>query len=262
MLQSGKRTLLITPLPRKLELLAATGVDSTLVLPFTEDLRVWTARQFAERVLCNALHTLEIHEGETFRFGHGAEADIAGLSRLGEELRFTVQAYQPVPSRGGPISSSRIRHLIAEGEVNTARALLGRPFSVDSHPASGRGYGTRYAVPTVNLAPYTELLPGHGVYVTTLRIGAGETVRTFRGVTNAGNRPTFGADSYAVESHLFDFQPLELTEGTPLRLTFLKRLRGEQRFPSPEALRAQIGVDVARAKRFFQLCDARGVGSL
>ena len=258
-LQTSNRTPLITPLPRKLELLAATGVDLTLVLPFTEELRTWTARQFAERVLCQALHTVEIHEGETFRFGHQAEADIVGLTRLGEELCFTVKAYQPVLRRGAPVSSSRIRTLISAGEVSQARALLGRPFSVDSHPASGRGYGTRYAVPTVNLASYPELLPGHGVYITTLRIGEGPEAKTFRGVTNAGNRPTFGADSYAVESHLFDFQPLELTEETPLRLTFLKRLRGEKRFPSPEALLAQIRQDVAHAGRFFKLCDTLGV---
>ena len=91
-----------------------------------------------------------------------------------------------------------------------------------------------------------------------LRIGTGPGARLFRGVTNAGNRPTFGAASYAVESHLFDFEPLELTAETPIRLTFLKRLRGEQRFPSPEALRAQIGADVRRAQRFFQLCDRMG----
>ena len=256
-----KRTPLITPLSRKLELLADTGVDLTLMLPFTEELRLWTARKFAERVLCQALRTVEIHEGETFRFGHQAEADIAGLSRLGQDLGFAVQAYQPVLRRGSPISSSRIRGLIAAGEVSAARVLLGRPFSVDSHPASGRGYGTRYAVPTVNLASYSELLPGHGVYISTLRIGEGEQTKTFRGVTNAGNRPTFGADSYAVESHLFDFQPLELTETTPLRLTFLKRLRGEQRFPTPAALLTQIGRDVRRAQRFFNLCDSLGIGA-
>ena len=251
----GPRTPLITPLPRKLELLADTGVDLTLVMPFTEEFRLWSARQFAQRVLCDTLHAVEIHEGETFRFGHQAEADIAGLSRLGEEMSFRVQAYKPVISRGAPVSSSRVRKLIAAGEISQARALLGRSFSVDSTPAPGRGYGTRYAVPTVNLAPYPELLPGHGVYITTLRIGTGDASRTFRGVTNAGNRPTFGADSYAVESHLFDFQPLELTETTPLRLTFLKRLRGEQRFDSPETLRQQIGLDVGRAQRFFHLAD-------
>lgn len=258
-LQTGARTPLITPLPRKLELLAATGVDLTLVLPFTEELRLWTAQQFAQRVLCDALNTTEIHEGETFRFGHRAEADIRGLARLGEELCFRVKAYDPVMRRGAAISSSRIRSLITTGDVGHARALLGRPFAVDSTPASGRGFGTRYAVPTINLASYPELLPGHGVYVTTLRIGAGQSSRVFRGVTNAGNRPTFGADSYAVESYLFDFEPLELTAETPLRLTFLQRLRGEHRFDSPEALKTQIVTDVARAQWYFRLCDARGI---
>ena len=258
-LRTGSRTGLLTPLAQKLDLLAATGVDLTLVLPFTEELRLWTARQFAQRVLCEALQTVEIHEGETFRFGHRAEADVQGLARLGEELCFRVQTYQPVMRRGAAVSSSRIRSLIAAGDVRHARALLGRAFAVDSTPASGRGYGTRYAVPTINLAPYAELLPGHGVYVTTLRVGDGPGARVFRGVTNAGNRPTFGADSYAVESYLLDFEPLELTPETPLRLTFLERLRGEERFPSPEALKAQIGRDVARARRYFHLCALRRV---
>ncbi len=262
LLESKVGPSLLTPLPRKLELLAATGVDLTLVLPFTEDLRILTARQFAEKVLCAGLHTQEIHEGENFRFGHRAEAGIDGLTRLGEELGFGVEAYGPIFRRGAPVSSSRIRHLLNAGDVRTARALLGRPFAVDGTPASGRGYGTRYAVPTVNLAPYPELLPAHGVYITTLRIGEGPATRSFRGVTNAGNRPTFGADSYAVETHLFNFEPLELTERTPLRLTFLDRLRGEQRFPSPEALRAQIGKDVQRAQRYFQLCDALRIQQL
>ena len=257
-LQTGPRTPLITPLPRKLELLATTGVDLVLVLPFTEELRVWTARQFAQSVLCDALRTAEVHEGETFRFGHLAETDVGGLARLGRELRFRVRTYQPILRRGAAVSSSRIRALIGNGDVRTARVLLGRPFAVDSTPASGRGYGTRYAVPTINLAPYAELLPGNGVYITTLCLGNGQHARTFRGVTNAGYRPTFGADSYAVETHLFDFEPLPLTETTPLRLTFLQRLRGEQRFASPDALRAQIFQDVQRARRYFHLCDVTG----
>ena len=259
LLQHKARIALLTPLRRKLELLAATGADLILVLPFTQQLRLLTARQFAEQVLCTGLGTLEIHEGDNFRFGHRAEAGIDGLIHLGEELRFRVEIYQPIRRRGAPVSSSRIRQLVADGDVRTARALLGRPYSIDSHPAAGRGYGTRYAVPTVNLAPYPEILPAHGVYITTLRIGEGPSARTFRGVTNAGNRPTFGADSYAVETHLFDFEPIELSESTPLRLTFLDRLRAEQRFPTPDALRAQIGRDVTRAQRYFGLCDALGL---
>lgn len=244
---------LITPVAEKLELLADTGLDLVLVLPFTEELRHWTARHFAERVLHDALHAVEVHEGETFRFGHRAEADIAGLSQFGLELGFGVRTYVPRIARGAAISSSRIRGLIAAGNLHEARALLGRSFSIRSTPAPGRGYGTRYAVPTINLAPYAELLPAHGVYITTLKV-AGEPV--FRGVTNIGNRPTFGADSFAVEIHLLNFEPIALDESTPLQMMFLRRLRPERRFDSPEALRAQIGLDVQHAQRYFALADA------
>lgn len=252
-LHTVSRLPLITPLDEKLRLLAETGLDQVLVLPFTDELRHWTARHFAERVLRDALHAVEVHEGETFRFGYQAEADIVGLSDLGRELGFGVKAYVPCIARGTAISSSRIRALIAAGNLHEARALLGRSFSVLSTPASGRGYGTRYAVPTLNLAPYPDLLPAHGVYVTTLRIGE---ERVFRGVTNVGNRPTFGADSFAVESHLLDFEPVDLSETTPLELTFLRRLREERRFESTDALREQIQRDVRKALRFFALADA------
>lgn len=250
-------TRLITPTPRKLELLTATGLDATIVLPFTPELCHTSARDFAKNVLVDALHITEIHEGDNFRFGYHAEAGIEGLEALGREFGFHTVIYAPRNLRGGAVSSSRVRELLANGEVSGARALLGRPFSIDSTPASGRGYGTRYAVPTINLAPYPELLPANGVYITTLRIGEKAGSETFEAVTNVGNRPTFGADSFAVESHLLNFHPVDLTESTPLRLTFLRRLRPEQRFPSTEALRDQIRNDVTRAKRYFDLCRHR-----
>lgn len=250
------RLRLITPLREKLALLAQTGLDATLVLPFAAELRHWTAQQFTERVLCEALQAIEVHEGENFRFGYDAAADIHQLAVLGRACGFSVTALDPVLLRGAPVSSSRIRESLHKGRVSEARALLGRPFAVQSHPAAGRGYGTRYTVPTVNLAPYPELLPANGVYATTLHIGEGTEAKFFRGVTNAGNRPTFGADSFAVETHLFDFQPLTLREDTPLEITFLLRLREERRFETAEALRSQIGRDVSRAQHYFALCEA------
>ncbi|HEY4379022.1 MAG TPA: riboflavin biosynthesis protein RibF [Acidobacteriaceae bacterium] len=246
---------LITPLPRKLELLASTSIDAALVLPFTDELRHMHPREFARDVLVNAVHATEVHEGENFRFGYHAEAGIEGLETLGRELGFGVIVYAPRSVRGAAVSSSRIRQLLGAGDVSHARALLGRPFSVDSTPASGRGYGTKYAVPTINLAPYSELLPAHGVYVTTLTIGAGEQAEIFESVTNVGNRPTFGSDSFAVESHLLNFHPIDLAEKTPLRLTFLRRLRAERPFPTTQHLRDQIARDVTQARRYFSLCN-------
>ncbi|MCU1222229.1 MAG: riboflavin biosynthesis protein RibF [Edaphobacter sp.] len=245
---------LITPLAQKLALLEATGIDALLVLPFTSDLSHMTARAFATDVLQQRLHVTELHEGENFRFGYQAEANIETLEKLGLELGFSVRVYAPRSLRGQAISSSQIRKLITEANLSRARALLGRPFSIASTPASGRGYGTRYTVPTINLAPYAELLPANGVYITSLTVGTGTTSETFDAVTNIGNRPTFGADSFAVESHLLNFHPIELNEQTPLTLTFLHRLRAEMRWPNPEALREQIGRDVRQAQRYFSLC--------
>jgi riboflavin kinase/FMN adenylyltransferase len=240
---------LITTLDQKLELLAETGIDATLVLPFTAELSQISAHSFAQDILRDRIHVREVHEGETFRFGYQASADMHGLEALGRELGFGVHAYNPFVLRGGPVSSSRIRALIAAGDVSQARALLGRPFAIRSTPASGRGYGTRYTVPTINLAPYPELLPANGVYVTTLKVGD----ECFEAVTNVGNRPTFGADSFTVESHLLNFHAIDLSEKTPLELAFLKRLRDEVRFASAAALLEQIKRDVGRAQRLFAL---------
>lgn len=252
---------LITPLPRRLELLAATGIDATIILPFTDELRRLHPRDFVTNILVNTLRVTEVHEGENFRFGYHAEAGVDGLESLGREFGFSVTIYAPRIVRGAPVSSSRIRKLIAQGaalgdsdQLSHARALLGRSFCVDSTPAPGRGYGTKYAVPTINLAPYPELLPANGVYITTLTVGSGPSVETFDAVTNVGNRPTFGPDSFAVESHLLNFHPLDLTEQTPLRLTFLRRLRAERNFPHTQDLRDQIARDVTRARRYFALC--------
>jgi riboflavin kinase/FMN adenylyltransferase len=147
------------------------------------------------------------------------------------------------------VSSSAIRALVAAGDVRRARWVLGRAFGVRSTQARGRGIGTRLLVPTVNLAPYAGLLPGFGVYVTRLTVGG----RCFQAVTNVGNRPTFGAASFAVESHILDFEPVDLDEETPIELAFLARLRGEVAWPSVEALKEQIFRDVVRAKRYFRL---------
>ena len=247
---------LITPLPERLDLLAQTGIDATVVIPFTEEFSRLSAHGFAAHVLHQTLHAVEVHEGDTFRFGHGAQAGTAELEQLGHELGFTVFKHHALTVRGIAVSSSEARQRIAAGDMSCARALLGRPFSIRSTPARGRGIGTRLTVPTINLARYDELLPANGVYVTRLKIGSGASAEIFDAVTNAGNRPTFGADSYAVESHLLNFRPIDLAEDTPLELCFLSRIRSEQRFASPDALKAQILRDVLYARRYFRLAEA------
>ena len=246
---------LLTPTPEKLRLLAQTGVDAVLVLPFGRDLSLMTPREFAECILTKTLGAREVHEGYNFRFGHKAAGDITLLAELGREMGFEVKTYPEMTLSGESVSSSCIRALLREGRVSRARHLLARPFCILSTPGRGRGYGSRYTVPTINLARYEELIPKDGVYITCTRVGE----ENFDSVTNVGNRPTFGADSFAIETHLLNFHPLELTAETEIEVCFLDRLRDEIKFPSVEALREQIARDVRKARRYFHLMRRRGL---
>src|ERR1700685_275997 len=240
---------LLTPLPEKLRLLEGTGVNAVLLLPFGRDLSLLTPRQFAERILRKKLHACEVHEGFNFRFGHKASGDVHLLSDLGREMGFEVLTYPEMTLRRETVSSSRIRELLSEGRVTRARQLLGRPFSILGTPGRGRGYGSKYTVPTINLARYEELVPKDGVYITCTRVAQ----ERFESVTNVGNRPTFGADLFAIETHLLNFHPIGLTPETQVEICFLVRLRDEIKFPSVDALREQIARDVRKARRYFHL---------
>lgn len=242
---------LLTLMPERLRLLRSTGVGTVLVLPFDASLANMRARDFVQSVLMDRLKMRAVHEGGNFRFGRRAEAGVPELQKFGAEFGFDVHLHRPVRVHGLEISSSATRALVAAGEMKRARWMLGRPFAFPSTQARGRGVGTRLLVPTVNLAPYTGLLPAFGVYATRLTIGE----RRFQAVTNVGNRPTFEGVGFGVETHILNFEPTEITDETPLRLEFLLRLRPEIAWPSPEALKAQIQKDVARAKRYFHLVD-------
>jgi len=240
---------LITPTGEKIRLLAKTGLDATLLLPFTRDLSLMTPHHFMKDILARALQATEVHEGYNFRFGHQAEGNVEMLAKFGSQMGFRVEVYSEMRLRGEPVSSSHIRKLIAEGRVSRARHLLARPFSVLSTAGRGHGRGSTQTVPTINLSRYTELVPRHGVYITRTRLGD----ECFDSVTNVGDRPTFGPDSFAIETHLLNFHPLEITAETEVEIYFLDRIRDELKFPSVELLRQQIGKDVARAKRYLRL---------
>src|ERR1700687_5473540 len=240
---------LLTPPAEKLRLLEATGIDAVLLLPFGRDLSLMTPRQFAERILKKKLHAREVHEGFNFRFGHKAAGDMDLLAELRRAMGFEVKTYPEMTLRGETVSSSQIRKLLTAGHVSRARHLLARPFCILGTPGRGRGYGSKYTVPTINLARYEELVPKDGVYITCTRVGAEQ----FESVTNVGNRPTFGAELFAIETHLLNFHPIELAPQTEVEICFLQRLRDEIKFPNVDALREQIARDVKKARRYFHL---------
>ena len=240
---------LITPTAQKIATLSQTGIDSILVLPFDREFASLSPHEFVKQILVERLHAREVHEGATFHFGHRAEGDCDKLKDFGREFGFAVVVYPEMRVRGDAVSSSRVRQLLVEGNVGRARQLLGRPFSILGTAARGRGYGSRYTVPTINLAPHPELVPGNGVYVTCTRVGA----ESFESVTNVGTRPTFSGESFAIETHLLNFHPVALNQDTEVEITFLQWLRPEIKWPNPEALKEQIGKDVKKAKRLFTL---------
>ncbi len=239
----------LTPLTVKLRLLEEQGLDAVLVLPFTRDLSLTPPRDFAEHILSRRLRAVEVHEGPNFHFGHRAEGNVERLAEFGRALGFEVQIYPEMRVRRDIVSSSRIRELLGDGRVARARRLLGRVFSLLSTAGRGRGYGHKFTVPTINLSRYDDFVPGNGVYITRTRVGS----VNFDSVTNVGIRPTFGGESFAVESHLLHFHPLEVTADTEIEIAFLHRLRAEIKFPSVEALREQIAHDVRRARRYFAM---------
>jgi riboflavin kinase/FMN adenylyltransferase len=240
---------LITPLAQKEALLEQTGLDALLEIPFTRDFSMTTAEDFARRILAGTLHAKEVHEGENFHFGHQAQGTTARLKELGQQFGFAVHVYPVMMVRGIPASSSQIRTLLIAGKVSMARKLLGRVFSLTGAPGRGRGFGHKYTVPTINLSRYDDLVPGNGVYLTQTRVDG----ETFNSVTNVGLRPTFGDESFAIETHLLDFHPLDITAQTEVEILFLKWLRPEIKFPSIDDLKTQIGKDVKVAQRYFGL---------
>ncbi len=248
-LRPARAPRLLTPMHERVKLLAATGIDAVVVLPFDAELAGLTAQEFVSQILVDILGVRGLHEGGNFHFGHHAEAGVKELREFGAGFGFAVHVHSAIHVHGLEVSSSAIRAMVAAGDVRRARWMLGRPFGVRGTQTRGRGIGTRLLVPTVNLAPYEDLLPAFGVYITLLTVGD----RCFQSVTNVGNRPTFGVPSFAVESHILDFEPIETDDQTAVGLEFLLRLRGEIQWPNPEALKAQIFKDVVKAKRYFRL---------
>ena len=218
---------LLTPMDHRIGLLSEAGVDAIVILLFDEPLAKLTARQFVEWVLGDALGIAGLHEGGNFRFGNKAEAGVIELSEFGQEFGFRLTVHPAVHVHGLEVSSSAIRELVSAGDMRRARWMLGRPFSIASTQKRDRGVGAKLLVPTINFAGYDGLVPAHGVYVTQLRVG-GE--RCFEAVTNVGTRPTFDGAGFSIETHILNFEPMEMNESTQLELEFLMRLREEKRF--------------------------------
>jgi riboflavin kinase/FMN adenylyltransferase len=235
--------LLTTP-EQKLELLAGCGLDAVVVLPFTPEFAALGAREFVAQYFCESLQVREVIIGPDYCFGRGREGNIDLLKEMGVNCGFTVQVVWAVEAEGAVVRSSLIRALLRLGKVNEVRRLLGRPYGVSGQVVPGKGRGAKLlGVPTANIRPVNELLPASGIYAVRVR----RSGAILPGVANIGTAPTFDNCDSSLEVHLFDFAA-DLY-GEDLEVEFLARLREERRFPSIEALAAQIHADIAAARQ-------------
>jgi riboflavin kinase/FMN adenylyltransferase len=230
-------------LEQRVAALEACGVQAVAVLPFTPEVARQAPEEFVRCWLVERLGIACVAVGPDFRFGHARRGDVELLSRLARELGFETRVVAPVTEGGLPVSSTRVRQALAEGEVELAARLLGRPHEVQGRVCAGDARGRLLGYPTANLEPPRVCLPARGVYAAWCRLSDG---RRFGALVNVGERPTFGGLGLRVEAHLLEFS--EDLYGSELRLSFLRRLRGEQRFDGPEALKAQIARDAAAAR--------------
>jgi riboflavin kinase / FMN adenylyltransferase len=236
---------LLTSLSRKLELLAEVGADAVVVQPFDLAYAATSAAEFVARDLTAALGIRHVVVGWDFTAGH-ERARVEALRPLLLASGLTLHVVEPVTDGGLTVSSTKIREFLLEGQVEAAAQLLARPYDLDGRVARGAGRGRGLGFATANLT--TEaLLPQQGVYAVRARLG--ETgAHLLDGVCNVGVKPTVEANGrVTAEAHLFLHDGSDLY-GTPIRLFFVARLREERRFPSLEALKAQIAADAERAK--------------
>ncbi len=238
---------LTTP-QRRAELLLALGIDAVLVQPADAALVRLSAEDFYREILRRRLGAVAIVEGQDFRFGAGRRGDVAVLARLAAADGVTVEVVPPVERGGGPVSSSRLRALVAAGDVAGAAALGTAAHRATGTVVEGAGRGAGLGFPTANLGGIATLLPAEGVYAARAAVANGSPAagrRWFPAAVNVGPAPTFNVAAAAVEVHLIGFTG-DLY-GITLDVDFLERLRDTRRFASVEELKNQLAADVARA---------------
>jgi riboflavin kinase/FMN adenylyltransferase len=250
-LSPGSDLRLLDTFEQKVEMLERFGIDVVIAEPFDREFARIDPERFIGYHIHERIRPVEVYVGYDFHFGRDREGSMRMLTERGPHLGFSVTVVPEVQIEGRDVNSTRIRELLAEGDVEEAALLLGRPFCARGEVIEGDRRGRTIGFPTANLAPETEILPAPGVYYGHLRfldVRAGDPETLLPAVTNVGYRPTFrdGRDLVA-EAHVIDFAG-DLY-GREVDLTFEGRLREERRFESVDALRAQIARDVEDARR-------------
>jgi len=236
--------LILTPAD-KLELLRQSGIDGVIVLNFTLELSLLSPRDFVRDYLRGKIGVREVVEGQNFRFGHSRAGTPAVMVELGRELGFDTDVVAPVKIDGIEISSTKVREAITTGDMHRASRLLGRYHFLSGPVVRGRERGRTIGFPTANLASETECIPPDGVYATRVILDDG----AHPSITNVGMRPTFAESARSIEAHIFDFT--RDIYGQRIKLELVERIRAERKFDTPDALKAQIALDLSKAREIL-----------
>ncbi len=242
---------ILTPLNIKTDLIGQLGVNDLLIIPFTKEFSRLPPERFCRLLFGSSLGAIEVIVGSNFRFGFKAEGDIAFLKQFGKKTGMKVRAVPLVTAGGAPISSTRIRNLLAAGGLEEVRGILGRPPSTHGKVVHGDKRGRTLGVRTANIEALMDcIFPGRGVYLADLYIGND----AYACLVNVGHNPTFCAtdeevkQTIRIEAHILDFD--RNLYGFNVRVDFLKRLRDEMKFDNPDELVKQIKKDIGAARRY------------
>jgi riboflavin kinase/FMN adenylyltransferase len=233
---------LITSRRKKMMLLESIGVDCTINLPFTKALTHMSGEEFIMDIVQKRIAPRWVVVGFNFTFGKNRTGTPDELKKIGTRLGFEVEIVPPYTINGEVVSSTRIRELIAEGNIKEANRMLGRDFIIMGKVIHGHARGKGLGFPTANLEITSDLYPKKGVYAATVT----QEEKTYHGVVNIGTNPTFEDKAFAVEVFLFNYQG-DLY-GKELRVALVDRVRDEETFSSPDALVHQIEQDIHKAK--------------
>lgn len=245
---------MLQTLDQRLANFEVLGIEQAIVVAFDHEFASQPAEDFLRNIVHERLQAREVYLGEGFAFGKGRGGNIELLRKMSGELGFTADEVDEVQLRGTRISSSAIRRLLADGRVNAARSMLGRPYGLEGTVIRGNRRGHTIGFPTANLKPRNRVIPRFGVYATATLIDG----HWRKSITNIGVRPTFESDSDpSIETYVFDFEG-DLY-GDVLRVRFLHRIRDERKFNGIDELKAQIMRDTERARNYF---SRRGVKNM
>ena len=246
----------LTTLREKCELLASQGVDYVLCLRFGEALAALTATHFIERVLISTLKIKSLIVGRDFRFGYCRRGDVDLLHVASRQHGFDFEPVSDIPSaQGERISSTAIRHALAQADLESATGMLGRPYMFSGRVVHGDKRGRLLGWPTANIALKRSVSPVYGVYAVRCY---GLTPEPIPGVSNIGWRPTVDGKRHQIEVHLFNFN--QDIYGKYVRIEVVQKIRNEQRFDGVEALKAQIQLDAEQARKILAV-NTTGISS-